>query len=68
MSKTTKTYLGDGAYAEFDGFAIVLTAENGIEASDRIVLEPEVYRSLLEFVAHIAKTQNTDFPTVPSNA
>jgi len=26
----SKTYLGDGAYAEFDGFAIVFTTENGI--------------------------------------
>ncbi len=68
MSKTAKTYLGDGAFAEFDGFAIVLTAENGMAVTNRVVLEPEVYRALLEFVAQIAKRENTDFPTVPSNA
>jgi hypothetical protein len=46
----TKTYLGDGAYAAFDGFAIHLTAENGITATDRVVLEPEVFNALLRFV------------------
>jgi len=47
-----KVYLGDGAYARFreDG-AVVLTAENGIEATDTIVLEPEVYHELVKYVA-----------------
>ena len=37
-----KRYLGDGVYVEFDGYALVLTAENGIEATNTIVLEPDV--------------------------
>jgi hypothetical protein len=37
-----KVYLGDGVYAEFDRGEIVLTTENGIEVTNRIVLEPEV--------------------------
>jgi hypothetical protein len=45
----TKAYLGDGVYAEFDGFAVTLTAENGIEVSNRIVLEPEVIAALNRF-------------------
>jgi hypothetical protein len=45
-----KTYLGDGAYADFDGHSIILTTENGICETNRIVLEPEVYGSLLRFV------------------
>lgn len=40
----SKLYLGDGVYAEFDGYAIVLTTENGIATTNRIVLEPEVFR------------------------
>lgn len=44
-----KEYLGDGAYAEFDGFGIMLTAENGIAATDTIYLEPDVLRSLIRF-------------------
>lgn len=46
----SKTYLGDGAYAEFDGYAIVLTTEDGIRATNRIVLEPEVWSALSRFV------------------
>lgn len=45
-----KTYLGDGAYAEFDGDGIMLTAENGVSVTDRVYLEPEVYRALVRFV------------------
>lgn len=49
MPENPKIYLGDGAYAEFDGYGFVLTAENGIEATDRIYLEPDVYEKLVEF-------------------
>lgn len=44
-----KTYLGDGCYAEFDGFAIDLTTSNGLEVTNRIYLEPEVYLALVAF-------------------
>ena len=46
-----KIYIGDGAYAEFDGYSIVLTTENGISVQNRIVLEPEVWRNLKNWVA-----------------
>lgn len=48
MSESTmnKVYLGDGAYAEFDGYGIVLTTENGFAVTNRIVLEPGVYAAL----------------------
>lgn len=49
----SKTYLGDGAYVDFDGYALVLTTENGIRETNRIVLEPEVYAALLEYVARL---------------
>ena len=58
-----KTYLGDGVYAEFDGFSLILTAENGIEATDTIVLEPEVYTALTAYVA-MALNQLMTPPTV----
>lgn len=45
-----KSYIGDGVYVEFDGYGIVLTTENGIEVTNRIVLEPEVYTALTTFV------------------
>jgi len=45
-----KVYIGDGCYIDFDGYALVLTTENGIEATNRIVLEPSVYAALVEYV------------------
>lgn len=41
-----KTYVGDGVYAEFDGFGIVLTTEDGVSVSNMIYLEPDVLRAI----------------------
>ena len=41
-----KVYLGDSVYADFDGYGIVLTTENGYGPSNKIVLEPEVLDAL----------------------
>lgn len=46
-----QTYLGDGVYAEFDGYQIWVWTSNGIEASPRIALEPAVIERLNEFFA-----------------
>lgn len=47
----TKTYLGDGVYAQVDvARQIRLSVENGIEELDVIYLEPEVIRALLSFI------------------
>lgn len=43
---TFKDYLGDSVYANFDGFNIVLTTENGYGPSNTIALEPNVLRAL----------------------
>jgi hypothetical protein len=45
-----KLYIGDGVYIDFDGYALVLTTEDGVRVTNRIVLEPEVYRCLLRYV------------------
>ena len=37
-----KTYLGDGVYLDFSEYGAILTAENGIIATNTIYLEPEV--------------------------
>lgn len=44
-----KTYLGDGVYAEFDGYHVVLTVENGVMTTARIFLEPDVLGRLNAF-------------------
>lgn len=43
-----KAYLGDSVYAQFDGYSVTLTTENGKpdDPSNRIVLDPEVLASL----------------------
>jgi hypothetical protein len=44
-----KTYLGDGVYLDTgSAFRAVLTAENGIVATETIYLEPGVARALIE--------------------
>lgn len=54
-----KVYLGDGAYVDYDGYALVLTTENGIEVTNRIVLEPEVYNALTRYVEQLKTTKET---------
>jgi hypothetical protein len=56
MTPMKKVYLGDGAYVDCDGYAIVLTTENGIAVTNTIVLEPDVYRALVRYVAERAAT------------
>lgn len=53
MSTGAKEYLGDSVYAHHDGFAVTLTTENGVGASNTIVLEPEVFAALVRFVKNI---------------
>jgi len=48
-----KAYLGDAVYVDFDGFALWLTTEDGLRETNRICLEPEVYRALTEYVARL---------------
>ena len=52
-----KTYLGDSVYAEFDGYSIILTTENGYpdDPRNRIMLEPQVYADLIRWVVHITE-------------
>lgn len=45
----TQEYLGDGVYVVHDGFGIWMTAENGMEATDAIYLEPPVLKALDRF-------------------
>lgn len=44
-----KIYLSDGAYAEFTGWSIVVTAENGIEATDAVTLDGPAIAKLIAF-------------------
>jgi len=48
-----KEYLGDGAYVTYDGFGLILTAEDGLSVTNRVYLEPEVWFRLKDFVQRI---------------
>lgn len=53
-----KIYLGDAVYAEVDELGdLVLTTEDGIRATNRIVLEPSVLLALQEYVAVAFRTE-----------
>lgn len=45
-----KVYLGDNVYLRRDGWDLILTTENGIYVTNRIVLEPEVLAALQAFL------------------
>jgi hypothetical protein len=47
---TRKAYIGDGVYAEYDGYNVWIYTSNGIEESIKIALEPEVLANLNNFV------------------
>ena len=46
----SKRYLGDGVYAQIEDYGdLILTTEDGVRVTNRIVLEPAVLLSLLKF-------------------
>ena len=52
MSK--KRYLGDAVYADFDlNGLLVLTTEDGIRVSNRIVFEEETWAALVKYVREV---------------
>ncbi len=57
-----KIYLGDGVYAEYEreNNLVILTTENGIEVTNRIVLEPEVLDYLDRFLNSIKYLESTE--------
>jgi hypothetical protein len=50
-AEPTKQYLGDGLYADFNGFQLILTAEDGVHITNRVFLEPQVWSALQKYVA-----------------
>jgi hypothetical protein len=50
---SAKRYLGDAVYVERDERGIVLTTEDGIRATNTIVLEPEVIAALEEYLKEL---------------
>jgi hypothetical protein len=51
MSANLKQYIGDSVYADFDGYHVVLTTENGLsgDPSNRIYLAPPEMDALIKY-------------------
>lgn len=64
VSAMTKTYLGDGVYAEaYDhALGVILTTENGIETTNTIYLNPQVLDALGQFVREWIEERNRSKP------
>lgn len=55
MSKNTPTYLGDGLYADFDGYQIKLMANSYEFPTDTVYLDPNVTEALLKYIDKVNK-------------
>lgn len=57
------TYLGDGAYVQFDGFGFWLTTSDGIRTTNAVYLEPGPLAVFEKFVAETrAKLADSEKP------
>lgn len=64
MASELKQYLGDGVYADFDGYQLVLTTWDGIHAVNTIYLDDQTYAALLRYVERLKQQaeRNADAP------
>ena len=58
--ETMKTFVGDSVYAEWDGYELILTTDNGYpdDPRNRIVLDPQVWSALVQWLDR-AKSKET---------
>ena len=57
-----RLYLGDGVYVEVINGILKLTAENGVEATDTIYLEPDVAEALFAYYKKIVmRVHDSDY-------
>ena len=56
MNSPNLSYLGDGVYADIDPYgSLILTTEDGIEATNRIVLDPSVVGALVTYLERLKR-------------
>ena len=55
-----KRYLGDGVYADFDGYMVKLTTETGISVTNTIFLDPQVWAALQDYVKSLRASEEED--------
>ena len=59
----SKRYLGDGLYVDFDGYQLVLTAEDGVSILNKVFLEPQVWAALKRYVKELEEQSQANNPT-----
>lgn len=54
-----KEYIGDGVYIQPGNYkgCVILTCENGIETYERIHLEPDMVKNIMNYVEKMKKRQ-----------
>jgi len=53
VTKNYKAYIGDGVCADFNGYAIILTTENGTSIQNTVVLESREWETLKEYISKL---------------
>ena len=48
-----KSYLGDGAYVDYDGSSLLITTEDGIVSTNRVVLGPVEWAALKQYISEM---------------
>ncbi len=46
-------YIGDGVYAGFDGYSLILETSNGVSITNRVCLEPEVLNKMDQYREYV---------------
>jgi hypothetical protein len=62
-----KTYLGDGVYAESDGYHLILTTNNGIRDTSTIFLDPDVRKALARVLKGVDRPTQDPPPADPND-
>ena len=68
-------YIGDGVYASFDGYQIILETRNGYQTTNRIALDNKVLTELdryakyvKEFYQEVRETRNREKTSTPADS
>ncbi len=50
-----RRYLGDGVYVDYDGYHVVLMTKDGVQVTNRILLDPDAWTSLDKWADDLKK-------------
>lgn len=50
-------YLGDGLYADYDGYQIEVYASNGLRKTNVVYFDPDVLRAFIRYAARLKEAQ-----------